>query len=151
MIRLPPVSTRTDTYFPYPTLFRSRELPAGQIGEGFLRPDAGPGNTYHYVGAAPRRAEGGYETIGDYGWLDNEGYLFLADRRTDLIISGGANIYPAAVESALMEHPDVDIAVVIGLTPEARGRSEERRVGKGCVSTCSSWWSPYPKKKKTIN
>src|SRR3546814_7866150 len=121
MIRLPPVSTRTDTYFPYPTLFRSRELPAGQIGEGFLRPDAGPGNTYHYVGAAPRRAEGGYETIGDYGWLDNEGYLFLADRRTDLIISGGANIYPAEVESALMEHPDVDIAVVIGIPHEDLG------------------------------
>lgn len=98
-----------------------RQLPAGEIGEVFLRPDAGPGNTYHYLGAEPRRASEGYETIGDYGWLDEDGYLFLADRRTDLIISGGANIYPAEVESALMEHPDVDIAVVIGVPHEDMG------------------------------
>ena len=43
--------------------------------------------------------------MGDLGWVDAEGYLFLADRRVDLIITGGANVYPAEVEAALTEHP----------------------------------------------
>lgn len=97
------------------------DLPQGEIGEVFMLPDAGAGNTYHYLGAEPRRSAGGYESIGDYGWLDEDGYLFLADRRTDLIISGGANIYPAEVEAALMEHPGVDVAVVIGVPDEDMG------------------------------
>jgi bile acid-coenzyme A ligase len=97
------------------------QLPPGEIGEVFMLPFAGAGNTYHYIGAEPKRASDGFETIGDFGWLDDEGYLFLADRRTDLIISGGANIYPAEIESALMEHPDVDVAVVIGVPHEDLG------------------------------
>src|SRR5206468_1615624 len=52
-----------------------------------------------------------------------EGYLYLSDRRTDMIISGGANIYPAEVESALLEHPDIHEAVVIGLPHEDLGAS----------------------------
>jgi len=47
-------------------------------------------------------------TLGDLGWLDEDGYLYISDRRTDLILSGGANVYPAEVESALLEHPCVD-------------------------------------------
>lgn len=86
-----------------------------------MLPVVGAGNTYHYLGAEPKRTPDGFETIGDFGWLDNEGYLFLADRRTDLIISGGANIYPAEIESALMEHPGVDVALVIGIPHEDLG------------------------------
>lgn len=97
------------------------ELGAGEVGEVFLRPAGGQGSTYHYVGAAPEATADGFETIGDFGWLDEEGYLYLADRRTDLIISGGANIYPAEVEGALMEHPDVSIAIVIGMPDEDLG------------------------------
>lgn len=98
-----------------------RRVPTGQIGEIFLRPAGGVGSTYHYLGAEPRRADGGFETLGDLGWLDEQGYLYLADRRTDLILSGGANIYPAEVEAALMEHPGVEVAVVIGLPHEDLG------------------------------
>ena len=58
----------------------------------------------------------------DIGWLDEEGYLYLADRRTDLILSGGANIYPAEVEAALMDHPGVDSAVAIGLPDDDLGQ-----------------------------
>lgn len=107
------------------------QLPVGEIGEVFMRPDAGPGNTYHYLGAKPRRASDGYETIGDYGWLDDDGYLFLADRRTDLIISGGVNIYPAEIEGALMEHPDVDVAVVIGVPHEDMGSVPHAIIKRG--------------------
>lgn len=93
-----------------------------EIGEVYLMPATGPGSTYHYIGAEPKVADGGWETLGDMGWLDEDGYLYLADRRTDLIISGGANIYPAEVEAALAEHPEVDTAVAIGLPDEDLGQ-----------------------------
>lgn len=64
------------------------------------------------------KAKGEWESLGDLGYLDEAGYLFLSDRRTDLILSGGANIYPAEVEAALEFHPAVACAVVVGL-PDA--------------------------------
>ncbi len=63
----------------------------------------------------------GMFTAGDLGYLDADGYLFLSDRRSDLIISGGVNIYPAEVEGALLEDPDVVDACVIGLPDESMG------------------------------
>jgi bile acid-coenzyme A ligase len=93
----------------------------GEIGEVFFLPDAGAGSTYHYLGADAKRADDGFESLGDFGWMDADGYLYIADRRTDMILSGGANIYPAEVEAALMEHPDVEVAVVIGLPHEDLG------------------------------
>ena len=59
----------------------------------------------------------GFFTVGDVGYLDEEGYLFLCDRKTDMIISGGVNIYPAEVESILLTHPAVADAAVFG-TPD---------------------------------
>ena len=91
-----------------------RELPAGDIGEVFIKAALGRGSTYHYLGAEAR-ALGEWESLGDMGWLDADGYLYLADRRTDLILRGGANIYPAEVEAAIDEHPAVASSVVIGL------------------------------------
>ena len=85
-------------------------------------PQDGPGSSYHYVGAKPRIVDGGWDSLGDMGWMDEDGYLYLADRRTDLIISGGANIYPAEVEASLAEHAGVDTAVVIGLPDEDMGQ-----------------------------
>jgi bile acid-coenzyme A ligase len=90
-------------------------LPPGEVGEVHFLPHTGPGSTYRYLGAEPQRSADGYETIGDFGRLDEEGFLYIADRRTDLIIRGGVNIYPAEIENALSEHPGVDDAVVIGL------------------------------------
>ncbi len=98
-----------------------REVAAGEVGEIFMRPASGPGTTYHYLGADARRADEGFESIGDFGWLDDDGYLYLADRRTDMILVGGANVYPAEVEAALMEHPGVEVAVVVGLPHEDLG------------------------------
>lgn len=97
-----------------------RDLPAGEVGEVFLGQEAGE-RTYHYLGAERRASVDGLESIGDFGSLDQDGFLYLADRRTDLILSGGANIYPAEVEGALMEHPGVDVAVVIGMPHEDLG------------------------------
>ncbi|HEY2429712.1 MAG TPA: acid--CoA ligase, partial [Acidimicrobiales bacterium] len=64
----------------------------------------------------------GFATAGDLGWLDADGYLYIADRRVDMIISGGANVYPAEVESALIDHPAVSDVVVVGLADEEWGR-----------------------------
>ena len=60
-------------------------------------------------------------SLGDLGYLDEDGFLFLSDRRTDMILRGGVNIYPAEVEAVLVEHPAIGDAVVIGLPCEDYG------------------------------
>lgn len=92
-------------------------LPPGEVGEIFMRPLGGE-PTYHYVGARSNRLADGFDSLGDFGWVDADGYLYIADRRNDLILCGGANIFPAEVEAALMEHPAIETAIVIGL-PDA--------------------------------
>lgn len=98
-------------------------LPVGDVGEIYIRPLAGAGTTYHYIGAEPRSLEGGWESIGDMGCFDEDGYLYLSDRRTDMILSGGANIYPAEVEAAIDAFPGVRSSAVIGLPHEDLGDS----------------------------
>ena len=98
-----------------------KELPAGDIGDICLMPASGPGTTYRYIGAESRRRDDGWETCGDVGWLDSDGYLYIADRRTDLIVSGGTNVYPAEVEAAIDQHPAVRASAVIGLPDDDLG------------------------------
>ena len=93
----------------------------GEVGEIYFLPPGGRNSTYHYVGATAK-ALGDWESLGDLGYLDEDGYLYLVDRRTDLILAGGANIYPAEVEAALDEHPDVRSSIVIGLPDEDLGQ-----------------------------
>ncbi|MFT4116025.1 AMP-binding protein [Bradyrhizobium sp.] len=90
-------------------------LRAGEIGELYLRSAEGPGTTYHYIGAEPKSAPGGWESLGDIGYVDADGYVWLTDRRTDMILRGGANIYPAEVEAALLAYPSIRSCAVIGL------------------------------------
>ncbi len=96
-------------------------LPAGEIGDVYGMPPGGPGSTYHYLGAEPRRLADGWETLGDMGYLDEDGFLYLVDRRTDLVITGGANVYPAEVEGAIESHPAVIACAVIGLPDDDLG------------------------------
>jgi bile acid-coenzyme A ligase len=90
-------------------------LPPGVEGEVWMRRGPGLVAPYHYVGAEPRQRDGGWESVGDTGRLDDDGYLYLADRTMDKILVGGANVYPAEVEAAILRHPAVRSAVVIGL------------------------------------
>jgi len=96
------------------------ELPVGQQGEVWMRANRDAA-TYRYVGADARTLEGGWESLGDMGWFDADGYLYLGDRVQDMILCGGANIYPAEVEAAINEHPAVHSCAVIGLPHEDRG------------------------------
>jgi len=96
-------------------------LPPGEVGEVYMLPDVGVGTTYRYVGAEPRRRPDGWETLGDMGYMDADGYLYLTDRRADMILRGGANIYPAEVEAAIDAHPAVRSRAVIGLPDEELG------------------------------
>lgn len=95
-------------------------LPPGTEGEVWLRSSRST-PAYRYVGAEARVRSGGWESLGDMGWLDDEGYLYLGDRSQDMILVGGSNVYPAEVESALSEHPAVRSCAVIGLPDNERG------------------------------
>jgi bile acid-coenzyme A ligase len=98
------------------------DVPVGEKGEVWLR-STRETPTYHYVGAAARTREGGWESLGDMGHLDEHGYLYLGDRAADMILSGGANIYPAEVEAALQEHAGVHSCAVIGLPDDDKGNT----------------------------
>ena len=97
------------------------ELPPGEQGEVWMRATERESPTYRYVGAAAKTLDGGWESLGDVGWLDDDGYLYLGDRLQDMILTGGSNVYPAEVEAALLEHPLVQSCAVIGLPDDDRG------------------------------
>jgi bile acid-coenzyme A ligase len=91
------------------------EVPPGVVGELWMRRGQGVENPYRYIGAEARAIDDGWESVGDMGSIDEDGYVYLADRKGDMILVGGANVYPAEIEAALTEHPAVRSAVVIGL------------------------------------
>jgi bile acid-coenzyme A ligase len=98
------------------------EQPPGIMGEIYMMPSAGPNTSYRYVGAQGRVTHDGWESVGDMGCLDADGYLYLGDRRTDMILCRGRNVYPAEVEAAIEAHPRVRSSVVIGLPDEDLGQ-----------------------------
>ncbi len=97
------------------------DVPVGQPGLVYLRMGTSTFD-YHKDEAKTKasRARGMF-TVGDIGYLDGDGYLFLCDRKSDMIISGGVNIYPAEIENALSAHPAVDDAAVFGIPHEEWG------------------------------
>lgn len=98
------------------------QQPIGEIGEVFMMPPGGQGSTYRYVGAEATANEAGWESLGDLGYVDADGFLYLVDRKTDMIVTGGANVYPAEVEAALDAHPAVRSSAVIGLPDDDLGQ-----------------------------
>ena len=96
-------------------------LPPGEVGEIWMRPPPGQPARSYLVGAEPRKRDD-WTSVGDLGWLDEDGYLFIADRRTDMIITGGENVFPAEVEAALERHPGVRSSAVLGVPDEDLGR-----------------------------
>jgi fatty-acyl-CoA synthase len=106
------------------------ELPPNQAGEIYFE----GGFDFEYLNdpgkTAKSRDEHGWKTVGDIGYLDEEGYLYLTDRRHHMIISGGVNIYPQEAENMLVTHPKVMDAAVFGIPDDEMGQS-----AKGVVQT----------------
>jgi acyl-CoA synthetase (AMP-forming)/AMP-acid ligase II len=100
-----------------------RQALAGQVGEILVR---GPVVMRGYDGRPDETAQAlrsGWLHTSDLGYLDSDGYLYVVDRRTDLIISGGENVYPSEVELVLQSHPAVEDACVIGVPDAAWGQA----------------------------
>src|SRR6185369_1616429 len=99
-------------------------LPPGEIGLVYLKAPA-TGRFEYYKDAdktaSTYRPDLEYFTLGDVGYMDEDGYIFLTDRSANLIISGGVNIYPAEVDAVLLEHPSVRDAATIGVPNEEWG------------------------------
>lgn len=100
-------------------------LETGQTGRLFFRDVSGRGIVYHN---APEKTQAahiapGVFTLGDIGHVDSEGYIFITDRESDMIVSGGVNIYPAEIEAALALHPDIADSAVIGVPDPEMGES----------------------------
>ncbi|NVN84448.1 MAG: AMP-binding protein [Rhodopseudomonas sp.] len=101
-----------------------RELPPGGIGEIFSRIPGNPDFSYH--NKPEKRAEidrDGFITSGDIGYIDEDGYVFICDRKRDMVISGGVNIYPAEIEAALHAVPGVHDCAVFGIPDEEFGEA----------------------------
>jgi acyl-CoA synthetase (AMP-forming)/AMP-acid ligase II len=98
------------------------ELPPGQVGMVYFE---GVGR-FEYHNDPVKTAEAfnaqGWTTVGDLGSVDAEGYLYLSDRRTNLILSGGVNIYPQEIENLLVLHPAVADVAVIGVPDREMGQ-----------------------------
>jgi len=91
------------------------ELPSGEVGTVYMHMQTGNFEYYKDQEKTDRSRHGKFFTVGDVGVLDDEGWLFLRDRKTDMIISGGANIYPAEIEAELIMHPAVADVAVFGI------------------------------------
>lgn len=99
--------------------------PPGEPGEIWFRSLLGSDFEYHNAPekTATAHRDGGFGTLGDVGYLDDGGYLYLSDRKIDMVVSGGVNIYPAEVEHALAEHPAVADVAVFGVPNDEMGES----------------------------
>jgi bile acid-coenzyme A ligase len=90
------------------------ECPPGVPGEIYMRPAPGSRPTYRYIGSDPKSRDG-WDSLGDLGYFDADGFLYLNDRRVDMFTVGGRNVYPAEIESALAEHPHVLSSLAVGV------------------------------------
>jgi long-chain acyl-CoA synthetase len=100
---------------------QDRELPAGQVGEIVIRGHNVMKGYYKRPGATAEAMRSGWFHSGDLGRMDPDGYLTIVDRKKDLIIRGGLNIYPREVEEVLLAHPAVAEAAVVGVPDEVMG------------------------------
>jgi bile acid-coenzyme A ligase len=96
-------------------------LPPRAVGELWMRRGGAAAIPYRYVGASAKSAGDNWESLGDIGFLDEDGYVYITDRDTDMILVGGENVYPAEIEAALDEHPAVRSSCVIGLPDDELG------------------------------
>ncbi|WIM87040.1 AMP-binding protein [Candidatus Mycobacterium wuenschmannii] len=93
----------------------------GVEGEIYMRRSPGAPPTYRYIGSTAKSRDG-WDSLGDLGYFDEDGFLYLSDRRVDMFTVGGRNVYPAEIENALSAHPDVLSCLVVGVPHEDLGQ-----------------------------
>ncbi len=99
-----------------------RPVPPGTPGELYVRRFPGMFDGYYKDAGATRDAQRGeWASVGDVAYVDDEGFVYICDRKRDMIISAGVNIYPAEIEDALHRHPDIDDVAVFGVPDEDWG------------------------------
>jgi fatty-acyl-CoA synthase/long-chain acyl-CoA synthetase len=99
-----------------------RPVAPGTAGELYVRRFPGMFDGYYKDSAATREAQRGeWATVGDVAWMDDEGFVYICDRKRDMIISGGVNIYPAEIEDVLHRHPAIDDVAVFGVPDDDWG------------------------------
>lgn len=127
-----------------------KELPAGQIGEIYMSWGDWELDV-HYKNVPELESDShGFKSVGDMGWLDEEGYLYFADRRSDMIVTGGENVFAAEVETVLKKHRKVVDAVVVGLPDKEWGHrihaiveSSEAVTSKELIKFALDYLPPY--------
>src|SRR5438132_4268871 len=93
-----------------------RPVPTGTAGELYVRRFPGMFDGYYKDSAATREAQRGeWASVGDVAWMDDEGFVYICDRKRDMVISGGVNIYPAEIEDVLQRHPAIDDVTFFGV------------------------------------
>jgi bile acid-coenzyme A ligase len=98
-----------------------KECPPDVVGEIYMRPPSGSAPTYRYIGATAKSRDG-WDSLGDMGYFDSDGFLYLSDRRVDMFTVGGRNVYPAEIESALSAHPRILSCLVVGVPDDDLGQ-----------------------------
>src|SRR2546428_184071 len=99
-----------------------RPVPTGTAGELYVRRFPGMFDGYYKDSAATREAQRGeWASVGDVAWMDDEGFVYICDRKRDMVISGGVNIYPAEIEDVLHRHPAIDDVAVFGVPDDDWG------------------------------
>ncbi|MBV9338407.1 MAG: AMP-binding protein, partial [Solirubrobacterales bacterium] len=135
---------------------RFRELPAGEIGEVQIRSPSVIREYWRAAEATRDAIRDGWFCTGDVGYRDDGGYLFIVDRRKDVIITGGTNVYPREVEEVLYGHPGVLEVAVVGLPDEKWGeavtavavvRQGDEVSERELISYCDGRMAPYKKPK----
>lgn len=113
--------------------------PLGEVGEIWTRFAEGAPQ-YSYLGSDPMPVtDDDFCSVGDLGYMDEAGYLYLSDRRVDMIISGGANVYPAEIEAVISSHPGVRDVAVIGIKDPDLGRRVHAIVESVDISAAPSF------------
>ena len=99
------------------------EAPVGEPGELFIRTRLAMDGYYRTEERLSELTDAQWKSVGDVAYLDDEGYLFICDRKKDMIISGGVNIYPAEIEAVLHHHPQIMDVAVFGIPDDEWGES----------------------------
>jgi len=101
-----------------------QELPLGETGTIYIFSEMGAGFSYtNSEGDLADQELNGYATVGDIGYLDHDNYLFISDRKKEMIISGGANIFPSEIEAEIIKMPKISDCAVFGAPNEEFGES----------------------------